>query len=87
MGNGRMGSLVWTTPSALSSRSIASTFSARTAPPSASLAPTPITPAAADTWTSTWPIGRRRFRGRAFRQHLSVYDGLMTAQGEASRRA
>ena len=86
VGNGRMGSLVWTTPSALHFQINRVDVFGRTATRSAFPRTTATTPAAAVTWTSIWSnAGDDVFAGDDFHQHLSLYDG--TDDGEGQGRA
>ena len=83
VGNGRMGSLVWTTPSALK-------FQINRVDVHAMDSTTVSFPRADSDYGSgcgfvdinVVDAGEDVFTGPAFRQHLSLYDALMTAQGK-----
>jgi hypothetical protein len=82
VGNGRMGSLVWTTPEAIK-------FQINRADVYAENCTTCSFPRADRDYASGCgyvdinlvDYGETVFAGDKFRQHLGVYDGLMTAQG------
>ena len=82
IGNGRMGSLVWTTPSAIK-------FQINRVDVFANGASTVSFPRADSDYGSSCgyvdinlvDTGEDVFEGKNFRQHLSVYDGLMSVQG------
>lgn len=82
VGNGRMGSLVWTSPSALK-------FQINRVDVSAQNCQTNSFPARDSDYGNGCgyvdidfiDFGQDVFAGSAFRQHLSIYDGLMTAKG------
>jgi len=79
LGNGRMGSLVWTSPSALKfqvNRTDVHPISSST-----KSFPERHTDYASGCGCVDIDFGDDVFAGPAFRQHLSVYDALMTAQG------
>lgn len=83
VGNGRMGSLVWTTPSALR-------FQINRVDVFAEDSTTTSFPVQDSDYASgcgymdihVVSAGDDVFTGSDFRQHLAVYDGLMTAQGK-----
>jgi len=82
VGNGRMGSLVWTTPSALK-------FQINRVDVFAEDSTTSSFPQADSDYASGCgyvdihlvDAGEDVFAGKDFSQHLSLYDGLMTAKG------
>lgn len=82
VGNGRMGSLVWTSPSTLK-------FQINRVDVFAENCATNSFPARDSDYGSGCgyvdidfvDFGEDVFKGSSFRQHLSVYDGLMTVQG------
>jgi hypothetical protein len=83
VGNGRMGSLVWTTASALKFQiNRVDVFAANSETTSFPRADTDYASGCGYVDINLVDAGEDVFTGRAFRQHLSVYDGLMTAQGQ-----
>ena len=84
VGNGRMGSLVWTTPSALRFQiNRVDVFASNCATNSFPLANTDYASGCGYVDIHFADFGEDVFAGGGFRQHLSVYDGLMTLQGAA----
>jgi hypothetical protein len=83
VGNGRMGSLVWTTPSALRFQiNRVDVFAAGGATTSFPRADSDYASGCGYVDVNLVDAGADVFSGGAFRQHLSLYDGLMTAEGE-----
>ena len=83
VGNGRMGSLVWTTPRRSDSRSIAPTSTRTTATRTASSSAT--TTIAAAALTVEIEFSEPVFPGSDFHQQLTVYDGALTVEGGGTK--
>lgn len=82
VGNGRMGSLVWTTPNALHFQiNRDDVFGEDAATVSFPEADSDYASGCAYLDVNVVAAGPDVFVGPAFHQHLSVYDGLMTARG------
>ena len=82
VGNGRMGSLVWTTPNALRFQvNRNDVFATASSTHSFPRAHTDYSGGCAYVDVHVADYGADVFAGKAFRQHLSVYDGVMTAKG------
>ncbi len=82
VGNGRMGSLVWTTPSALHFQiNRVDVFAEDAATVSFPEADSDYAAGCAYVDLNVVSGGDDVFAGDAFHQHLSVYDALMTAEG------
>jgi hypothetical protein len=82
VGNGRTGSLVWTTPNALHFQiNRVDVFAAHSATVSFPEADSDYAAGCAYVDINVVSGGDDVFTGDAFHQHLSVYDGLMTANG------
>ncbi len=82
VGNGRMGSLVWTTPSALRFQiNRVDVFAEDSTTVSFPQADTDYAGGCGNMDINLVDSGEDVFCGNDFRQHLSVYEGLMTAQG------
>ncbi len=82
VGNGRMGSLVWTTPSALHLQiNRVDVFGEDAATVSFPEADSDYASGCAYLDINVVSGGDDVFTGPAFHQHLSIYDALMTAQG------
>jgi hypothetical protein len=82
VGNGRMGSLVWTSPSALKFQiNRVDVFAENSYTASFPRADTDYASGCAYLDINLVQSGDDVFSGGAFRQNLSVYDGLMTAHG------
>lgn len=83
VGNGRMGSLVWTTPNALHFQiNRVDVFGENAATVSFPEADSDYASGCAYLDINVVSAGKDVFAGPAFHQHLSVYDALMTAQGD-----
>lgn len=83
VGNGRMGSLVWTSPSALKFQiNRADVFAEDSSTASFPRADTDYASGCGYVDINLTESGDDVFSGLNFRQHLSVYKGLMTADGE-----
>lgn len=82
VGNGRMGSLVWTTPSALHFQiNRVDVFAVHSATVSFPEADSDYAAGCAYVDINVVSGGDDVFAGNAFHQHLSVYDALMSATG------
>jgi hypothetical protein len=82
VGNGRMGSLVWTTPSALKFQiNRVDVFAADGRTVSFPEADSDFASGCGYVDISLVSAGEDVFVGKPFRQHLSLYDAVMTAQG------
>lgn len=82
VGNGRMGSLVWTTPSALHFQiNRTDVFSVGNNTNSFPIAHTTYSNGCGYLDINVVDNGDEVFAGKAFNQHLSVYDGLSTVSG------
>ncbi|HVU32726.1 MAG TPA: DUF5703 domain-containing protein [Opitutaceae bacterium] len=82
VGNGRMGSLVWTTPNALHFQiNRVDVFGEDAATVSFPEADSDYASGCAYLDVNVVRAGADVFAGPAFHQHLAVYDGLMTAKG------
>lgn len=82
VGNGRMGSLVWTTPSALKFQiNRVDVFAMHASSVSFPEADSDYAAGCAYVDINLASAGEDVFAGDTFRQHLSVYEALMTAQG------
>ena len=82
VGNGRMGSLVWTTPSAVHFQiNRTDVFSVGCYTNSFPLAHTTYSNGCGYLDINMGYNGDEAFSGEAFNQHLSVYDGLSTVSG------
>ena len=82
VGNGRMGSLVWTTPSALKLQiNRVDVFAENCETHSFPVRDSDYGSGCGYVDIDFVDFGQDVFAGETFRQHLSVYDGLMTAQG------
>ena len=82
VGNGRMGSLVWTTPSALKFQiNRVDVFAENSSTTSFPRADSDYASGCAYLDINLVDFGDDVFAGGAFRQQLAVYDGLMTAKG------
>jgi len=82
VGNGRMGSLVWTTPTALRFQiNRVDVFAENCTTNSFPVRDSDYGSGCGYVDIDFVDFGEDVFTGTAFRQHLSVYDGLMTAQG------
>jgi hypothetical protein len=80
--NGRMGSLVWTTPSALKFQiNRADVFAADGRTVSFPEADSDFASGCGYVDISLVSAGEDVFAGKAFQQHLSLYDAVMTVQG------
>ena len=83
VGNGRMGSLVWTVPEALKFQinrvDVFATSSSTCSFPRGSMDYASV---CGYVDINLVDFGEDVFAGDTFRQHLAVYDGLMTAQGK-----
>ncbi len=83
VGNGRMGSLVWTTPSALKLQiNRVDVFAMHASSVSFPRADSDYAAGCGYVYLNLSSAGDDVFSGDAFHQHLSVYNGLMTAQGQ-----
>ncbi|HZP61326.1 MAG TPA: hypothetical protein VFB27_13475 [Opitutaceae bacterium] len=83
VGNGRMGSLVWTTPSALKFQiNRVDVFGQDSSTVSFPRADTDYASGCGYVDINLVEAGDDVFAGNDFHQHLSVYDGVMTAQGK-----
>jgi Glycosyl hydrolase family 95 catalytic domain/Domain of unknown function (DUF5703) len=83
VGNGRMGSLVWTTPSALKFQiNRTDVFAEDSTTVSFPQADSDYASGCGYVDINVVNAGDDVFTGRAFHQHLSVYDAVMTAQGK-----
>lgn len=83
VGNGRMGSLVWTTPSALKFQiNRVDAFAMHASSVSFPRADSDYAAGCGYVDINVASAGDDVFAGDKFRQHLSLYDALMTAQGE-----
>jgi hypothetical protein len=83
VGNGRMGSLVWTSPSALKFQiNRVDVFGADSNTVSFPQADSDYASGCGYVDINLVDAGDDVFAGKEFRQHLAVYDGLMTAQGK-----
>ena len=84
VGNGRMGSLVWTTPSALHFQiNRIDVFSVGNNTNSFPLAHTTYSNGCGYLDINVSDFGNEAFTGKAFNQHLSVYDGVSTVSGNS----
>lgn len=82
VGNGRMGSLVWTTPSALRFQiNRVDVFAENSSTASFPRRDTDYASGCGYVDVNLVDAGEDVFCGKPFRQHLALYDGLMTAQG------
>lgn len=82
VGNGRMGSLVWTTPSSLKFQiNRVDVFAVDHSTVSFPESDSDYASGCAYVHIHLVGADEDVFTGKAFRQHLSVYEGLMTAQG------
>src|SRR3954470_4780242 len=82
VGNGRMGSLVWTTPSALKFQiNRVDVFAMHASSVSFPRADSDYAAGCGYVDINLSSGGEDVFAGETFHQHLSVYDALMTAQG------
>src|SRR5581483_9488018 len=82
VGNGHMGSLVWTTPFALKFQiNRADVFGVDSSTVSFPEADTDYASGCGYVDINVVEAGDDVFAGKDFHQHLSIYDGLMTAQG------
>jgi hypothetical protein len=82
VGNGRMGSLVWTSPSALKFQiNRVDLFAENSYTTSFPRADTDYASGCGSVDINLVQSGDDVFAGPAFRQQLSVYEGMMTAQG------
>jgi len=82
VGNGRMGSLVWTTPAALKFQiNRPDVFAVNSSTCSFPRRNTDYASGCGYVDINLVDYGEDVFAGAAFRQHLGVYDGLMTAEG------
>src|SRR5512136_936063 len=82
VGNGRMGSLVWTTPSALKFQiNRVDVFAADGRTVSFPEADSDFASGCGYVDIGLVCAGEDVFAGEAFRQHLSLYDAVVTAQG------
>jgi hypothetical protein len=82
VGNGRMGSLVWTTPTQLKFQiNRVDVFAADGRTVSFPEADSDFASGCGYVDISLVSAGEDVFAGEAFRQHLSLYDAVMTAQG------
>jgi hypothetical protein len=82
VGNGRMGSLVWTTPSALKLQiNRVDVFGVDATTTSFPRADSDYASGCGYVDVSVVDAGDDVFAGASFRQHLAVHEGLMTAQG------
>lgn len=82
VGNGRMGSLVWTVPSALKFQiNRVDAFAMHASSVSFPRADSDYAAGCGYVDIHLAAAGDDVFAGEAFRQHLSLYEGLMTAQG------
>jgi hypothetical protein len=83
VGNGRMGSLVWTSPSALKFQiNRVDVFGQDSTTVSFPRADTDYASGCGYVDINVVEAGDDVFAGANFHQHLSVYDGVMTAQGK-----
>src|SRR3990172_3077483 len=83
IGNGRTGSLVWTTPSAVKFQvNRVDVFSSDASSVSFPRADSDYGSSCGYVDINLVDAGDDVFEGLDFRQHLSVYDGLMTARGK-----
>lgn len=83
VGNGRMGSLIWTSPSALKFQiNRVDVFGQDSTTVSFPRADTDYASGCGYVDINVVEAGDDVFTGPDFRQHLSVYDGLMTARGK-----
>ncbi len=83
VGNGRMGSLVWTTPSALKFQiNRVDVFGADSNTVSFPQADSDYASGCGYVDINLVDAGEDVFTGKEFNQHLSLYDGLMTAKGK-----
>jgi len=82
VGNGRMGSLVWTTPSTLRFQiNRVDVFAEDSTTTSFAVQDSDYASGCGYVDVHVVSAGDDVFAGRDFRQHLGLYDGLMTAQG------
>ncbi|HTA95510.1 MAG TPA: DUF5703 domain-containing protein, partial [Verrucomicrobiae bacterium] len=83
VGNGRMGSLVWTTPSALKFQiNRCDVFAEDASSVSFPQADSDYAAGCGYVDINVVDAGDDVFAGKDFHQHLSIYDGVMTAQGD-----
>lgn len=83
VGNGRMGSLVWTTPSALKFQvNRCDVFAENSDTVSFPQADSDYAAGCGYVDINMVDAGSDVFAGKEFHQHLSIYDGEMTAQGK-----
>src|SRR4051812_45275856 len=83
VGNGRMGSLVWTTPSALKFQiNRVDVFAMHASSVSFPRADSDYAAGCGYVDINLASAGADVFAGDTFNQHLSVYDALMTARGQ-----
>jgi len=83
VGNGRMGSLVWTLPSALKFQiNRADVFAVNRSTNSFPARHTDYASGCGYLDIEFVDFAQDVFTGKAFRQHLSVYDGLVTVEGK-----
>jgi hypothetical protein len=82
VGSGRMGSLVWTSPSALKFQiNRVDVFAENSSTTSFPRADSDYASGCGYVDINLVGAGEDIFTGKSFRQHLSVYDGLITAEG------
>lgn len=85
VGNGRMGSLVWTTPSALKFQiNRVDVFAEDSTTTSFPMADSDYASDCADVDVNLVSFGDDVFSGSGFRQNLSIYDGVMAVEGRGS---
>src|ERR1043166_1271295 len=83
VGNGRMGSLVWTTPSALHFQiNRVDVFGEDSYTTSFPKQDSDYASGCGYVDINVVQAGENVFEGKKFNQHLSLYDGLMTAKGD-----
>jgi hypothetical protein len=83
VGNGRMGSLVWTTPTALKMQiNRQDVFASNSTSSSFSRGDTDYASGCGYVDINLVDYGEDVFAGKDFRQHLAVYEGLQTIQGK-----
>lgn len=83
IGNGRTGSLVWTTPSALKFQiNRVDVFSSDATSVSFPKADSDYGSSCGYVDINVVDAGEDVFEGKTFKQHLSLYDGLMTVSGQ-----
>jgi hypothetical protein len=85
IGNGRMGSLVWTTPTSLRFQiNRVDVFAANSATTSFPRSQTDYASGCGYLDIEFLDFGKEVFGGRNFNQHLSVYDGVMSLRGDGA---